>query len=992
MLRIRESTNPAGVLRYFLESLTQEEFKELKVVKEPGYWVGALAERLGLAGTVSRESFAAMLTNIHPQTGDTLTPRTKEGRRCCYEFEVSTPKSLSVLYHLTNDSRLLGAFADALKELVAAVQDHAHTRVRRDGADEDRLTQEVAGAVFIHRTGRPVNGIAEPQLHAHPLFMNATWDPVEQRLKAVQFGQAWGWASVLESLYMSSLAEKVMELGYSVSTKGRFWEIDGVPESVIEKFSSRTKVINGVAAERGIDDPRDLDGLGARTRERKVPENTLGNLKAIWAARLTHDEQQQLFRLKEDAELRSNRVTETLDADRHHDSSLSLDTGAVREQPAARRINGQATHRETLRAEPGDDRTAAADGKQRRRPLNLREQHALSEAIREAAGKVYERKAVVPEKFLLDHGLRAVPGRLSLNQVREEMKAQGIITRVIDNQARCTTREAVAEEQLLVKLAVAGKGRYGRSSTSDWRAPAGMTPEQKEALGTVLSSPDLVTIVKGRAGTGKTHLTKATVQQIVDRLGRPVCMLAPTAQAGRGVLRSEGHRRADTVAKFLNSPEMQARVSNGVIWVDEAGLMSMKDTIGVLQKAAALGCRVVLSGDSTHQNRSVARGSPIDSLQEHAGVRTVNVEGVQRQKGAYKEVVERLNRRDLAGALRGLDEMNALRSVPRPELFATVAADYVACRNDGKTVSLVAPTHAEGREVTLEIRRMLREAGQLKGGTVHDTLQSKQLTEFERKDSKSYTAGDVVCFHRNLGSPTRGYFKARSVWTVIGVDPLGNVLATSGGLPQALPLKSASGFDVYRKVSLEFAVGDTVRFTNSGTLHSKLDPALKLVLPSRQEPVHKVDRGEVRIVTRIGRGGALILDNGLVVPRSFGHITHGYCLTSHAAQGVTADIALGIMSTMSGLAASFRQFYVTVTRGREAVRLYTDDRELVVSAVARKDQPDSALSLVKDGVERPEQEGLQQEGIRQQQQRMAEEAHRAEEAARERDQSRGRAL
>lgn len=992
MLRIRESTDPAGILRYFLESLTQEEFKELKVVKEPGYWVGALAERLGLAGAVSRETFAAMLTNIDPRTGDQLTPRTKEGRRCCYEFEVSTPKSLSVLYHLTNDSRLLGAFADALKELIDAVEDHAHTRVRRDGADEDRLTREVAAAVFIHRMGRPVNGVAEPQLHAHPLFMNATWDAVEQRIKAVQFGQAWGWASVLESLYMSTLAEKMMALGYSVSPKGRFWEIDGVPESVIEKFSSRTKVINGVAAELGIEDPRERDGLGARTRERKVPENTLGNLRAIWAARLTHDEQQQLFQIKDEAERRASRAAEPLSGDgRDHHTARSLDAGTF-QQLAAPRLNGQATHREVGGAEPGDGRAAGADRTSGRPPLNLREQHLLSEAVREAAGKVFERQAVVPEKFLLDHGLRSVPGRVSLDQVREEMKAQGIITRVLDKKPMCTTREAVAEEQLLVKLAVAGKGRYGRSSTSDWRAPAGMNEEQKAAFGTVLSSPDLVTIVEGRAGVGKTHLTKATVQQFVDQLGRPVTMLAPTAQAGRGVLRSEGHRRADTVAKFLNSPDMQARAGNGVIWVDEAGLLSMKDTIGVLQKAAALGCRVVLSGDSTHQNRSVARGSPIDSLQEHAGVRTVNVEGVQRQKGAYKEVVERLNRRDLAGAFRGLDEMNALRSVPRPELFATVAADYVACRNDGKTVSLVAPTHAEGHEVTLEIRRLMRESGQLKGSTVHETLQSKQLTEFERKDSRSYSAGDVVCFHRTLGSPTRGYFKTKSVWTVIGVDPLGNVLATSGGLPQALPLKSAAGFDVYRKVPLEFAVGDTVRFTNSGTLHSKLDPALKLILPSRQEPTHKVDRGESRIVTAIGRGGALTLDNGIVVPRSFGHITHGYCLTSHAAQGITADIALGVMSTMSGLAASFRQFYVTVTRGREAVRLYTDDRESVVSAIARKDQPNSALSLVKEGVEGPRQDGLQHEGIRQQQQRMAEEARRAEEAARERDHSRRRAM
>jgi hypothetical protein len=96
----------------------------------------------------------------------------------------------------------------------------------------------------------------------------------------------------------------------------------------------------------------------------------------------------------------------------------------------------------------------------------------LTDAVREAAGKLFERHAVVRESFFLDAGLRAVPGRVSLQQVRTEMESQGIITRIIGGRAMCTTKEAVADEQLLVQLAVAGKGKYGRSSTADWRVPA----------------------------------------------------------------------------------------------------------------------------------------------------------------------------------------------------------------------------------------------------------------------------------------------------------------------------------------------------------------------------------------------------------------------------------------------------------------------------------------------------------------------------------------
>lgn len=648
MLRIDESTSPTGILRYFLESLVQEEFKELRHVKEPGYWVGALAERLGLTGVVTREAFAAMLTNVNPGTGEALTPRTKDGRRCCYELEVSAPKSLSVMYALTNDSRLLDAFSDAVRQFADVVQDEARTRVRRDGADEDRPTRELATAVFIQRLGRPVAGIEDPQVHAHMLPINATWDPVEQRIKALQFGDAWTLAPLLEAKFMSILAEKVMGLGYSVRNKGPFWEIDGVPDSVVEKFSNRTDVIKQVARDRGITDPDALDRLGAMTRERKSTGSTYSNLKAVWASRLTHDERQTLFRLKDDAELAYEQRHAPRGAQRQHPGlNHSAAHAAEAERVESNRLNhghGQ--------GEPGQEQQLADGpareqdkGESQRRPLAHRDQHALREAVREAAGKMFERQAVVREDLLLSQGLRAAPGRISVDQVREEMASQGIITRTIKGRAMSTTREAVAEEQLLVQLAVAGKGKFVRSSTNDWRAPAGMTAEQREALATVLGSPDLVTIVKGRAGVGKTYLTKATVQQIVDRLNRPVCMLAPTANASRKILREEGHRRADTVAKFLNDPKMQARAGNGVIWVDEAGLLSMKDAIGLLQKAAALGCRVVFSGDSENQNKSVARGSVMASLHEHAAVRTVGVEGVQRQKGAYKDVVDRLNQR-----------------------------------------------------------------------------------------------------------------------------------------------------------------------------------------------------------------------------------------------------------------------------------------------------------------------------------------------------------
>ena len=54
-------------------------------------------------------------------------------------------------------------------------------------------------------------------------------------------------------------------------------------------------------------------------------------------------------------------------------------------------------------------------------------------------------------------------------------------------------------------------------------------------------------------------------------------VVAPTADASRGVLKSEGFENAETVAKLLVDKKMQDKLKNQVLWVDEAGLLGTKD-------------------------------------------------------------------------------------------------------------------------------------------------------------------------------------------------------------------------------------------------------------------------------------------------------------------------------------------------------------------------------------------------------------------------------
>ena len=181
-----------------------------------------------------------------------------------------------------------------------------------------------------------------------------------------------------------------------------------------------------------------------------------------------------------------------------------------------------------------------------------------------------------------------------------------------------TTHELSAAESRLVAFARDGRGRCrplgnpDRAFRRDW-----LNDGQKAAIRHVLGSRDKVTIVRGAAGTGKTTLEQELGEALVESK-LSVVALAPTAEASRGVLRTEaGFATADTVARFLGDQQMQHSVRGGVVLVDEAGLLGTKDMLRLFNTAEASAARVVLVGDRK-QHRSVSVGEPLRLLEERA--------------------------------------------------------------------------------------------------------------------------------------------------------------------------------------------------------------------------------------------------------------------------------------------------------------------------------------------------------------------------------------
>ena len=98
-------------------------------------------------------------------------------------------------------------------------------------------------------------------------------------------------------------------------------------------------------------------------------------------------------------------------------------------------------------------------------------------------------------------------------------------------------------------------------------------------------------------------------------------------------------------------------------------------------------------------------------------------------------------------------------------------------------------------------------------------------------------------------------------------------------------------------------------------------------------------------VQGFNKKGDIIVDHGWVIDRDFGHLSHGYVVTSHQVRAMTVDKVFLAIASESLPATGQRTAYVAVTRGREQAVIYTDDRKELLKAMCRPDDPMSATEL-----------------------------------------------
>ena len=568
-------------------------------------------------------------------------------------------------------------------------------------------------------------------------------------------------------------------------------------------------------------------------------------------------------------------------------------------------------------------------------------------AVAHAAEKLGERQSVFSTAALQEEAGRIGLGKISHAQIGTAIDAatrQGeLIDRThIDRRgaefAGFTTRQNVEIEAKMLRIVTDGRGilssiaspleaakSVATASAQAERVGFRWNAGQRQATEQLLTSRNRVTALQGYAGTAKTTTVLATFAREARAQGVPVVALAPTASAAM-VLGEALGARSDTVARHLLSPERPHQGQPAAWIVDEASLLSARDTARLFDLADKHNARIVLVGD-VKQLGSVEAGAAFAQLQ-NAGMETAKLAEIVRQTNtAAKDAVLASIEGDAKKALDALDRGGGqiVENADRAERFTAMAERYAGLGKEERARTLVIEPSREGRDaLTADIRNALTKAGALTGPAVAvESLANKGLTRAETRDPMSFDKGDVVRFTRDYAD--KGVTR-REAYTVDRIDPA----------KAAITLKSEDGREVdwrlrqwgagkvqtFTPQSMELKTGDSIRFTRNDREAGRINGG-------RGEVV-AVDEQTRTATIRTAQGTTETLNLNSARDR---HIAHAYVDTAFAAQGRTADHVMIHADSAAATLVDQKSFYVGISRAKESATIFTNDRGKLVSAI-----------------------------------------------------------
>jgi len=304
-----------------------------------------------------------------------------------------------------------------------------------------------------------------------------------------------------------------------------------------------------------------------------------------------------------------------------------------------------------------------------------------------------------------------------------------------------------------------------------------------------------------------------------------------------------------------------------------------------------------------------------------------------------REAIEDLSKGRTGDGFDKLERVGAIHEIADDAgRLAAIAGKQIEALEAKRSSLIVAPTHGECRAISDAVRQAMKAKGLLSGAEESVTrLERLNVTESQQRDAVTYEPGLIVEFHKvTRGAVRRGVkekrLKSGEQWEVLRRED--GVIVGRNGIEKQLPLDQARKFSVFEREKITLSIGDRIRFTKN--------------VKHREQ---KFLNNELRTVVGIG-DGKITFDKGEIVRNgAFLHIDQGIAVSSHASQAKTVDQVIVSVPVRAFSQVNEAQFYVSMSRARSAMYVFTDSKVALREAVTGPSKRLSSWELLHGAVE-----------------------------------------
>jgi conjugative relaxase-like TrwC/TraI family protein len=743
-------------------------------------------------------------------------------RRAGYDSVFSAPKSVSILTTL-GDHNITRAIINAHESAVKQTMDHAFLtgciEIRTGSAGRFReAASACAAAMYTHFLSRE----NDPQLHTHVVVLNAGLRD-DGTVSAVDNLKFMRMRAVLGARYRAALANNLyLSLGLESENIERNFELVDIDDSLNKLFSKRKRQIDDYVVASGKTTTKDrvlAQQAAYDTRRKKQTGLLLPQLQKDWQRQIGGENfsPEEILRI-----VKSRAASPTITPDGRNQLLRQKAAQAI-DNSAALSCAISASNFEQIVFEAGQAHGSVTE----------------IEAVAEALSK----------KFITD--------------IRDNFGGKFHIV-----------KESVQLEHMLLRTARMGRKKWRQSAsainTIDQRLD--LSEMQRAAALHALNS-DLISVVEGAPGSGKSYLIGA-VASALRASGFKITVTAPSHKA-KAVIRDETKTNdaqalpIQTLAARLHDGTLSFHI-NDVVIIDEAGMAALDDVNEVVQAAAKVGAKIIVSGD-TRQLQPVAAGAPMLSLSQLLG--SARVDEIRRQKAPWmREASQDLATNNFEIAIQEYRDRGLLKFFSTSNDTLSSAADHAmdfALRETQLSLTEAIPfvmTHR--RKDVLALNSTIREKLKMRGALASSIVIEAMMRGDNRATQLEIAVGDKIVFGEKL-------------------EPRG--VAINNG-------------------DIAFVTGITQTANSEPVLHLKMnrnDPAGRPITFSSQprDLVGKRNKGMLR------------------VPK----IQHAYAQTIYAGQGATVDHAILVCAAKT----SAEQILVGMTRHRLSLNVLVSAEHLL---------------------------------------------------------------